>query len=63
MKIHEDGSITGLPVVRPATANPRSFEDTLLKAEHLSAGEAELLHTLILREIERVDKELAEEEG
>jgi hypothetical protein len=40
---HEDGSITDLPVVRPATSNPKSFDDTLLKCKEMRPHEVDVL--------------------
>ena len=43
MRHMPDGSIEDLPIVKPATCNPRDFHDSLMQRTVLTKDEKELL--------------------
>jgi hypothetical protein len=43
MRYLPNGDLVEIPVVRPATADPQNFHDTLMKAEKLTSHEQQQL--------------------
>jgi len=51
-----------LPIVRPATADPRNFHDSMLQRTHQSAAESERLDKVLAHYENVIEKEIENQE-